>query len=122
MPFISLVPPWRDRIDSSLSFMVSAAASTYASEALWIADGRGRLDEEALRSALRAAEKAAVPVLLVGTALALLRLVELLEDRSPVRLPLGAAGTLDEPPDRPKLPQVAASIICFAASLWVTLK
>ena len=90
MPFISLVPPWRDRIDSSLSFMVSAAASTYASEALWLVDGRGRLDEEGLRSALRAAENATVPVLLLGTSMALLRAAELLEERSPVRLPLGS--------------------------------
>jgi hypothetical protein len=90
MPFISLVPPWRDRIDSSLSFMVSAAAGTYASEALWLMDGRGRLDEEGLRSALRSAEKATVPVLLLGTSVALLRAAEILEQRGPVRLPLGS--------------------------------
>jgi hypothetical protein len=90
MPFISLVPPWRERIDSSLSFMVSAAASAFATEALWLVDGRGRLDADGLRSSLRAAEKAAVPVLVLGTSLALLRAVEILEGRRAVRLPVGS--------------------------------
>jgi hypothetical protein len=90
MPFISLVPPWRERIDSSLSFMVSAAASTFASETLWLVDGRGRLDGDALRSSLRAAEKAAVPVLILGTSLALLRAVDILDGRRAVRLPVGS--------------------------------
>jgi hypothetical protein len=90
MPFISLVPPWRERIDSSLSFMVSAAANAFATESIWLVDGRGRLDADALRSSLRAAENAAVPVLVLGTALALLRAVEILEGRRAVRLPVGS--------------------------------
>ena len=90
MPFISLVPPWRERIDSSLSFMVSAAAEAYASEVLWLVDGRGRLDEDALWSAMRAAERASVPVLIVATSLSLLHAVERLEMGRPVRLPPGS--------------------------------
>ncbi|MGE0159624.1 MAG: acyl-protein synthetase [Gemmatimonadales bacterium] len=90
LPFISLVPPWRERADSSLSFMVSAAAESYATEALWLVDGRGRLDEDRLRSTLQAAERATVPVLLVGTALALLHAAEMLEAFRPVALPPGS--------------------------------
>jgi hypothetical protein len=90
MPFISLVPPWRQRIDSSLSFMVSAAASAYATETRWLVDGHGRLDADALRATMRAAEKAATPVLLLGTSMALLRAVEVLEQGRPARLPFGS--------------------------------
>jgi hypothetical protein len=53
-------------------------------------DGRGRLDAEALRSALKGAEKAAVPVLLVGTSLALQHAVEGLASDTPVKLPPGS--------------------------------
>jgi hypothetical protein len=90
MPFISLVPPWRDRIDSSLSFMVSAAAEAFASDVLWLVDGRGRMDDDALWSAMRSAERASVPVLIVGTSLALLHAVERLETGRPLRLPPGS--------------------------------
>jgi len=89
MPFISLVPPWRERVDSSLSFMVSAAAEVYADEVMWVVDGRGRLDTDGLRSALKAAERAAIPVLLLGTSLALHHAVEQLEGARRVTLPHG---------------------------------
>jgi hypothetical protein len=70
--------------------MVSAAAEAFASEALWLVDGRGHLDEQGLRSALRAAERATVPLLILGTSLAFLHAVEMLEADRPVRLPVGS--------------------------------
>jgi hypothetical protein len=90
MPFISLVPPWRERIDSSLSFMVSAAAEAFASGVLWLVDGRGHLDVERLLLAMREAAKVGRPVLLVGTSLALHHALERLENGRRVHLPAGS--------------------------------
>jgi hypothetical protein len=90
MPFISLVPPWRERIDSSLSFMASAAAEAFASEVLWLVDGRGHLDVDGLFSAMREAAKSGTPVLVVGTSLALHHALERLEDGRRVHLPAGS--------------------------------
>jgi hypothetical protein len=74
--FVSLVPSREDAPDSSLSFMVDAAAAEWASEEAWVVDVEGVLDSEALAGALREAREAQEPVLLLGTAFALLHALE----------------------------------------------
>lgn len=89
MPFLSLIPSATDRPDSSLSWMVSAAADELASDTRWLVDARGVLDEAGLQTALSHAAASREPVLLLGTALALLHAVERLEARPPAPLPPG---------------------------------
>ena len=87
--FVSLIPSPSDLSDSSLSFMVGAAAESLASEVAWGVDGEGRLDTETLDRALRAAGDAGEPVLLLGTAFAFVHAL----DREPAvlgRLPAGS--------------------------------
>ncbi|MEX2466654.1 MAG: long-chain fatty acid--CoA ligase [Gemmatimonadota bacterium] len=87
--FVSLVPAPSDLPDSSLSFMVDAAAQRFASEIAWGVDGEGALDEDALVRALHAAERAGDPVLLLGTAFAFVHALD--RTPSPLRsLPPGS--------------------------------
>ena len=90
MPFLSLIPSTSDRPDSSLSFMVSAAADAFASETRWRVDARGALDEAGLRRALARAVESREPALLLGTSLALLHVVERLEAEPAAALPAGS--------------------------------
>jgi hypothetical protein len=85
MPFLSLIPPPDLVPDSSLSTMVGAAmAELGASGSAWFADG-DRLDFIGFERALRAAESAGRPVLLLGTAFAFVHWLDGLAAR-------GAAG------------------------------
>ncbi|HET9948201.1 MAG TPA: hypothetical protein VFQ22_04730, partial [Longimicrobiales bacterium] len=77
--FVSLIPSPEERPDSSLSWMVGAAAATLATTAHWLVDGQGALDAERLRTLLRRAANAGEPILLLGTALALLHVLVDLE-------------------------------------------
>jgi hypothetical protein len=77
--FVSLIPPPVEQPESSLSFMVGVAAEALATETHWLVDASGALDEEALRRVTRRASNAHEPVLLLGTALALLHALERLE-------------------------------------------
>ncbi|MDZ7781317.1 MAG: long-chain fatty acid--CoA ligase [Gemmatimonadota bacterium] len=87
--FVSLVPRASDLPDSSLSFMVTAAAARWASDASWVVDAEGRLDEEALARALAEAAEAREPVLLLGTAFAFVHALD--RHPSPLRaLPPGS--------------------------------
>jgi len=88
--FISLIPSPAEQPDSSLSFMVGAAADEHASAVHWLVDGGGRLDLDALRTITRRASHAREPVLLLGTALALLNALERLEDEPLARLAPGS--------------------------------
>jgi hypothetical protein len=90
MPFVSLIPPPGALPSSSLSFMVGTAAAALASEAHWVVDGAGELDEERLRAITLDAASVSEPVLLLGTALALLHLVERLEASPVDPLPTGS--------------------------------
>jgi hypothetical protein len=91
LPFLSLIPAPADRPDSSLSYMVGAAADALASETRWLVDARGALDVEGLRSALARAAASREPVLLLGTSLSLLHAVEGLEaEPTGARLPVGS--------------------------------
>lgn len=87
-PFVSLIPSPDDAPDSSLSFMVGAAAEHLAGEVVWLVGGDGRWLSEGVT---RAADVVAAgdPVVLLGTALAFLHL---LESDAPVvgRLPEGS--------------------------------
>ena len=74
--FVSLVPSRAEAPDSSLSYMVDAAAAEWASRASWVVDGEGRLDSLALADALHAARTAREPVLLLGTAFAFVHALE----------------------------------------------
>jgi hypothetical protein len=87
--FVSLIPSPSDLPDSSLSFMVGAAAESLASEVAWAVDGEGRFDIDMLDRALRGAREAGEPVLLLGTAFAFVHAL----DRQPAvlgRLPDGS--------------------------------
>jgi len=89
-PFVCLVPPPRDRPDSSLSFMVGAAAESLASVAYWLVGADGTLDEATWRAVAERALQAGTPVVVVATSLALLHLVERLERSAGPRLPDGS--------------------------------
>lgn len=90
MPFLSLIPSPADRPDSSLSFMVGAAADALATETRWLMDARGALDDGGLRSAIRGSAQAGQPVLVLATSLALLHAVERLEAEEGAPLPPGS--------------------------------
>ncbi len=79
--FVSLVPPAEAAPDSSLSWMVSAAAEELASRTDWLVDARGDLDVDALRAVARETARAGEPVLLLGTALAFVHALARLEGR-----------------------------------------
>jgi hypothetical protein len=88
--FVSLIPSPDESPDSSLSFMVASAAAELASEAQWLMDGRGVLDLDALRTITRRASHAREPVLILGTALALLNALERIGAEPLAPLPPGS--------------------------------
>jgi len=90
MPFLSLIPSPKELIDSSLSFMVGAAAEALSTGTEWLVDADGRLDEAGLRRVFESASGSGEPVLLLGTALALLHLTERVEDSPLAPLPAGS--------------------------------
>lgn len=90
MPFVSLIPSPDAMSSSSLSFMVGAAADVFSTEIHWLVDGEGLLDEHRLRSVMGNAAGAGRPVLVLGTALALLHAIERLERDAAPRLPEGS--------------------------------
>lgn len=88
--FVSLIPSPDELPDSSLSFMVGVAAAALATEVHWLVEGQGALDLEALRTITRRASHAREPVLILGTALALLNALERLEGEPLAPLPPGS--------------------------------
>jgi len=77
--FVSLIPSPDDAPDSSLSFMVGAAAEVLASEVHWLVDRSGRWRAGArapLTRALEEARQAGAPILVLGTALAFAHVVD----------------------------------------------
>lgn len=74
--FLSLVPRAEDAPHSSLSHMVTIAARELATEAHWLVDAEGRLDVGALVRVAGETTERAEPVLVIGTALALLHALE----------------------------------------------
>ena len=88
--FVSLIPSPEELPDSSLSFMVGAAAAQLATQTHWLVDGSGALDLDALRAITRRASHAREPVLILGTALALLNALERLEEEPLAPLPPGS--------------------------------
>jgi hypothetical protein len=88
--FVSLIPAPDELPDSSLSFMVGTAAAELASATHWLVDGEGELDLGALRAITRRASHAREPVLILGTALALLNALERLEGEPLAPLPPGS--------------------------------
>jgi hypothetical protein len=90
IPFLSLIPS-PDRLPtSSLSFMVGAASDALASDVHWIVEPDGGLDEDRLCAAMRQAVRNEEPILLLGTALAFLHMIERLEGDPSGALPQGS--------------------------------
>jgi hypothetical protein len=90
--FLSLIPSPQARPDSSLSFMVGAVVHL-ASDVRWLVDGGGAFDEVAWRDAAGEASSSGEPVVVLATSLALLHLVEVLEQSTkstPSPLPAGS--------------------------------
>lgn len=83
--FVSLIPSPADVPDSSLSFMVGAAAERWAERTEWVVDARGGLDLARLGQALAEVADDGVPVLLLGTAFAF---VHALDGAGALRTPL----------------------------------
>ena len=90
IPFLSLIPSPDESPDSSLSFMVGAAADAFSERTRWLVGGGGELREDGLRSAFVEAARSGEPVLVLATALALLHLVERLEAGPVGPLPEGS--------------------------------
>lgn len=90
MRFLSLISSPAERPDSSLSYMVGAAADAFATETHWLVDGTGGLDVVGWHTAARDAAKSSEPVLVLATSLALLHLVERLETGPASKLPKGS--------------------------------
>ena len=88
--FLSLIPSPQAVPDSSLSYMVAAAAEQFATECHWLVDARGQLDKEMVRSLTRTVSDVGEPVLLVGTALSFLHLIDFLKESLPRPLPIGS--------------------------------
>jgi hypothetical protein len=83
--FASLVPSPTELPDSSLSFMVAAAAEAFASEVRWLVDSAGKLDLDGLRTLASHSSNTGKPVLLLGTAFAFVHMLERIdEDLTPL--------------------------------------
>ncbi len=90
MRFVSLIPPVTQLPESSLSFMVSAAADELATETDWLVDADGALDREALRAVADESARAGDPVLVLGTALSFVHALERLGGHALTSLPEGS--------------------------------
>lgn len=75
--FVSLIPSPDEAPDSSLSFMVGAAAEHHATDVRWVVDAEGTIDDGGLDAALTEARDLNAPVLLLGTAFAFVHALEL---------------------------------------------
>jgi hypothetical protein len=70
--FVSLIPSPDAVPDSSLSYMAGAVVEEFGTaESAWLVTADGSIDHEGLAASLRAAEAAAEPVCVLGTAFAL---------------------------------------------------
>jgi hypothetical protein len=77
--FVSLVPPPRSVPDSSLSYMAGAVVEEFGTaQSAWFVAAGGAIDHEGLAASLRAAEAAAEPVCVLGTAFALVGVLDAL--------------------------------------------
>jgi len=87
---VSLVPSAVDAPDSSLSYMIHAAAERFARDVHWVVDASGALDWEALVAIAEESRRGGEPVALLGTALSFVHLLERLRGRP---LPLLGPGS-----------------------------
>lgn len=94
LPFVSLIPSPEEAPESSLSFMVGSAAERLATEEHWLVGADGAWRQEAVeRLGARAVElrARAEPVLVLGTALSFLHLIDDVEsERQPTTEPRDA--------------------------------
>ena len=87
---LSLIPPPRAVPDSSLSYMVEVVVDQFATESHWLVGARGELDTTMVRSLMRTVSDAGEPVLIVGTALSFLHLIDFLKEGVHPPLPIGS--------------------------------
>ncbi len=89
---VSLIPRAADQDDSSLSYMIGCVAEYLdGAGAGFFVDGAGRIDDDGLRQALATAEADGVPLLVVGTAFALVHWMDTMDERGwSFRLPTGS--------------------------------
>ena len=90
MRFVSLIPSIAQHPDSSLSFMVSTAADELATGTEWLVEADGALDLEALRAVADESARVGEPILLLGTALSFVHVLERLGGRALTSLPEGS--------------------------------
>ena len=88
IPMLSLVPSPAEAPRSSLSCMVGMAVEEFGDGVDWLVDGEGRWGDDAF-DVLRAAGGGGGPVLLMGTALAFVHLIEGVQ-AGRVQLPAGS--------------------------------
>ena len=78
---VSLIPSPIDVLDSSLSYMIGCVADHLTSGRTgFYVDASGRIDHVALRETLTRSEKAEEPVLIVGTAFALVHWMDAMDE------------------------------------------
>lgn len=78
LPLLSLIPAPAALPDSSLSAMVGEVADTFAEGVTWLSDPERGPDADALLAAAASLEEGARPALVVGTAFALVHLLDAL--------------------------------------------
>ena len=87
---LSLIPDPSLAPESSLSYMVGAAAEELCASVVWLVDAEGGLDASGFRAAAEAAQSTDTPVLVAATAFALVHLLDRSRaDGWTVRLPEG---------------------------------
>lgn len=79
--FLSLMPPASLLPDSSLAFMISDLVGTFGSEGSGAFATPDAIDYAALERAMETAERAAEPVLLIGTSASFIHWLDRLEER-----------------------------------------
>jgi hypothetical protein len=88
--FLSLVPPAEEAPHSSLSHMITIATRELATQTHWLVDAEGRLAVDELERAAADTVERGEPVLVVGTALALLHALERVPGRGRLQLAPGS--------------------------------
>ena len=74
----------------SLLTLVEVVVDQFATESHWLVGARGQLDRTMVRSLMRTVSDAGEPVLIVGTALSFLHLIDFLKEGVHPPLPIGS--------------------------------
>ena len=91
IPILSLVPPWDEVPDSSLSFMISCVIESFGEMGSEFFAGKDELRTEAFIAAAHRQAERGEPILIAGTSLALVEVLAAIgKARAAVRLPPGS--------------------------------